>query len=116
MSEITLNNKLLLIKELFSTVIFDKKTDAKIDSEGKLITRGFDVAYCYLFLDKPITKSDLRYINKIINKLVNILGTDWTMINKNYVSEKISYKEKKIFIPSDSWIRAYKDLLKIIVS
>jgi len=112
-----IKNKLAIVKTLF-VYCYDTKNNCDIDIEMvNAFTRAWIVA-CR-FLEKTIKygkkvtlrKDDLIYINKIINKLINILGTDEDKINLKYI-EKCGIRIPSMY--NKKWPNAYKELLKMV--
>ena len=100
----SIHEKYYLVDLLFKNKL--RWIDEKIDDTfltSMLISTILDKGH------KNINKNDLRYINEMVSKLINILGTDASKINNNFVTSKLQG-----ITNIKDWIWAYKRLLKIL--
>ena len=111
-----LKQKLEIIYNLFQPVI--EYNGKPIDSErqktyygyGKL-TRAYSISYNYLYYDITPNKSDMLYVNNIVSKLISLLGTDISIIDRDYIKTKLNTKQP---VQWNDWITHYKKLLNFI--
>lgn len=118
-----IREKLRIIMILFD-YCYDNKVDCRIDSESMdWISKAWCIAYEYIRNNnaRVLTKDNLRYINRLIKKLIEILGIDEDKINFQYIKDK----GLSVAVANESnqnedtkeiklWIATYKDLLKLI--
>jgi len=118
-----IKEKLEIVKVLFN-YCYNKKLNHSVDNEISCYgSRAWNIAFEYLKNKNTdiLTINNLRYINKIIKKLVSILGADETKINLKYIQDNklnISFKPLEQQSADDAeiilWIDNYKALLKLI--
>lgn len=114
-----LYKKLVIIKSLFGPQIADTNGDV-IDYETiKGFTRAWKIAEQYIAGSNTLkkhtelfspTKDDLLYINKVVKKLISILGTDKNRLTQRYIETKLQHMPLDI----PNWIYAYKQLIELI--
>jgi hypothetical protein len=110
-----IRNKLKIIKKIFLYSLSDTKTDSNIDYESSRegYSRAYKIAYYSQLFDNKnpyiITKNDLKYINKICKRLIEIVGTNELVLE----NIKIILDNNNL---NDIWLNAYIQLLKIYSS
>lgn len=105
----TLKQKLKLIIIIFTPRLRNQK--------GEYIDyRNIDQkAENYVTYHSPISKDDFNNINEAVSKLIKILSLNESKILKDYVVSKLCFdRELKPFNPPEKWIKAYKELIKLI--
>jgi len=110
-----IQEKLAIVKILFSYCFNDKLNHKKVDYESiDWVGRAWNIATDYLRNnDKRIlTENNLRYINKVIKNLVSILGTDEAKINYKYIQD--NKLDISLTPEIKLWIETYKKLLILI--
>jgi len=119
-----ISDKYYTLRTLFEKVICDSNfhaiDDQVIRDNNCYLTynQGIDYQSRIKFITVnyrryQVTKEDLRYINEKVKKLVSILGTDASYINKRYIQYKLTV-DFKPFIASEAWITAYMQLINLI--
>jgi len=119
-----IKEKLEIVRTLFG-YCYNEKLECRVDyeSSSNMISRAWNTANEFLENgnSEVLSKYNLKYINKIIKKLVSILGTDETKINLKHIlynGISISVINKMYLHDEDYeiklWIDTYKKLLKLI--